>query len=185
MNHVQAINQQRIQQHRDRQRSIRQNTTRPVSCPITLYWNSICQYCSYIHLNTSSAADKKKCCLNGLAMEGYPENFKLKPIEEPLLSIYKTNEFQQQCTTSNNILCFAATGVENDHGGGWIGDIMGPHAIKLNGRTYHCMFPATNSTDASGGLSYFLFDNHAALSVAAQNRNLNMDNITEMLFLTT
>ena len=40
----------------------------------------------------------------------------------------------------------------------------GPHAVKMNGRTYHFLKSATSSsTDPSCGLSYFIFDAKAAL----------------------
>lgn len=58
----------------------------------------------------------------------------------------------------------AATGVENEKGGGFERDMFGPHAVKMNGRTYHTLLSASSSsTDPSCGLSYFIFDAKAAL----------------------
>ena len=84
------------------------------------------------------------------------------------------------CNTINNILAFAATGVENDIGGGFMHDMLGPHAIKLNGRTYHILREASNSTDPSCGLSYFVFDSVSTVSVAAQKRNVNEEIVTQI-----
>ena len=58
----------------------------------------------------------------------------------------------------------AATGVENEKGGGFERVMFGPHAVKMNGRTYHTLLSASSSsTDPSCGLSYFIFDAKAAL----------------------
>ena len=43
--------------------------------------------------------------------------------------------------------------------------------MKLNGRTYHFLPPASNGVGPSGGLSYFTFDSRAALAGHAQSRN--------------
>jgi len=56
----------------------------------------------------------------------------------------------------NSVLCCAATGVENNDGGGFE-RIHGDHAVRLHGRTYH--FLPTSSGNA--GLNFFTFDNLA------------------------
>ena len=56
----------------------------------------------------------------------------------------------------NSVLCCAATGVENNEGGGFE-VIHGNHAVKLHGRTYHYL----TSSAGNGGLNFFTFDNLA------------------------
>ena len=55
-----------------------------------------------------------------------------------------------------SVLCCAATGVENNDGGGFE-VIHGNHAVKLKGRTYHYL---TSST-GNGGLNFCALDNLA------------------------
>ena len=53
----------------------------------------------------------------------------------------------------NNVLCCAATGVENNEGGGF--EVMhGDHAVRLHGRTYHFL----TSSSGNAGLNFFTFD---------------------------
>jgi hypothetical protein len=52
-----------------------------------------------------------------------------------------------KATYYNNILSLAATAVDNGRGGGWE-KIIGDHAVKLNGRTYHFI----PSTGGAGGI---------------------------------
>jgi len=56
----------------------------------------------------------------------------------------------------NSVLCCAATGVDNNEGGGFE-TIHGDHAVRLHGRTYHYL---TSST-GNAGLNYFTFDSLA------------------------
>lgn len=95
----------------------------------------------------------------------------LSPITENMVDIFlDTTHFSQHSSIYNNILALAATGVENDHNGCFERDMFGPHAIKMNGRTYHFLPTAiANSTDPSCGLSYFAFDAQAALLNHGQN----------------
>ena len=121
--------------------------------------------------------------MNGIIIydDTYPNKLKLKPIQNQLLTLYKnTNEMSIACNTINNILSFAATGVDNDVGGGYEHDMLGPHAVKLNGRTYHMLLNATSGTDPSNGLSYFLFDNITAMDLAAQERQINRNTVHEV-----
>ena len=127
-----------------------------------------------MHLNCSTQTERTKCCIKGEA-NNLPHKLIFKEIQEPLLSIYKnTNSLSIACNTINNILSFGATGVENSAGGAFEHDMLGPHAVKLNGRTYHLLHNANNnSTDPSCGLSYFVFDNITALNSASQSRQVD------------
>ena len=72
-----------------------------------------------------------------------------------------------------------ATGVDNGKGGGWCHDMVGAHSVKLNGRTYSFLPPATAGVGPSGGLSYFTFDSRAALKAHGASRNRKGDNEEE------
>ena len=54
----------------------------------------------------------------------------------------------------NNILSIGSTGVENTKGGGYE-KIVGDHALKMNGRSYHYL---SNSSRKMSGINYFTFD---------------------------
>jgi hypothetical protein len=117
--------------------------------------------------------EEKKCCMCGLTSYNpdifpYPQ---LSPLTSNMAEIFRdTLKFSQHSSTYNNILALAATGVENKRGGGFEHDMHGPHAIKMNGRTYHFLKEATSSsTDPSCGLSYFIFDAQAALLAHKNN----------------
>jgi hypothetical protein len=56
--------------------------------------------------------------------------------------------------------------VENAAGGGYE-QVVGDHAVKMNGRSYHFL-----SKKASGGLSYFTFDGLAKAQEHAAQLNL-------------
>ena len=49
--------------------------------------------------------------------------------------------------------------------------MVGAHAVKLNGRTYSFLPPATAGVGPSGGLSYFTFDSKVALMAHGASRN--------------
>jgi hypothetical protein len=84
------------------------------------------------------------------------------------------DHMNSSCTSYNNILALAATGVQNFSGkGGWCHDMVGDHAVKLQGRTYHFV-PSVKAVKGgvgpNGGLSYHLFDSRAALAGHAESR---------------
>jgi hypothetical protein len=81
------------------------------------------------------------------------------------------DHMNSSCTSYNNILALAATGVQNFSGtGGWCHDMVGDHAVKLQGRTYHFMPSIRGGVGPNGGLSYHLFDARAALAGHAESR---------------
>ena len=85
------------------------------------------------------------------AASSYP---KLHPLPECLkrLCITRLEHFGGLSAKYNNILSIGSTGVENAAGGGFE-RVVGDHAVKMNGRSYHFL-----SKNPSGGLSYFTFD---------------------------
>jgi hypothetical protein len=80
------------------------------------------------------------------------------------LMINNLKTFSPLSSTFNSIFSLAATGVENDHGGGFERRV-GDHAVTLSGRTVHFVPRATSRTDPSGGISYFVFDHTAAEAI--------------------
>jgi len=126
-----------------------------------LHWGyaAPCPHCEYIHLLDSTVGQKSKCCLNGKAFEDpFPQLQELPGI----ILHYVRDRLQHMGRNSvsyNSVLCCAATGVENNEGGGFE-TIHGDHAVKLHGRTYH--FLPTSA--GNGGLNFFTFDNLANCS---------------------
>ena len=115
-----------------------------------------CQYCNYIHLKGATAGQKSKCCMNGAALvEPFPQLHFLPPY---MLHLARDRilHMGRNCVSYNSVLSCAATGVENNEGGGFE-VIHGDHAVRLHGRTYHYL----PSTKGQGGLQYFTFDSLA------------------------
>jgi len=125
---------------------------------LELYWeyDKPCRHCDYVHLKGASAGQKKKCCLDGKALqEPFPQ---LKPLP-PMMLHYARDRIQHMGRNSvsyNSVLSCAATGVENNDGGGFE-HIHGEHAVRLHGRTYHFLTTSTGNA----GLNFFTFDNLA------------------------
>jgi hypothetical protein len=102
---------------------------------VKLKWSRKCKFgCGYVHLNTSSADFRKKCCLGGEARKNKHIMPDLPPLEGVFKrAIYKNYEkFNLECTTVNNILAMGKIGVS----GSWEKGV-GNRCVKMNGRTYH------------------------------------------------
>ena len=116
-----------------------------------------CPHCGYICL--VSDKNRKQCCLGGRALD--PEYFPiLNPMPRELhhLAAERIEHMSSNSTYYNNILSLGATGIDNGTSGGYE-KMVGDHAIKLNGRTYHYL----PKTGGAGGLEYFTFDALEAL----------------------
>jgi hypothetical protein len=81
---------------------------------------------------------------------------KLEMLPEALkwLCIMRGEHFGKLSAKYNNILSIGSTGVENTKGGGYE-KIVGDHALKMNGRSYHYL---SNSSRKMSGINYFTFD---------------------------
>ena len=102
--------------------------------------------------------------MNGKALqEPFPQ---LKPLPPAMLHYARDRilHMGRNSVSYNNVLCCAATGVENNEGGGFE-VIHGNHAVRLHGRTYHFL---TNSS-GNAGLNFFTFDNLANCTDYATN----------------
>jgi hypothetical protein len=92
-----------------------------------------------------------------------------KPLPIESITTYRNN-----MTHKNLQYNVGATGVDNggkDDQHGWCHDMVGDHAVKLNGRTKCFLPPARQGVGPSGGLSYFTFDSRAALAHHGASRN--------------
>jgi len=112
--------------------------------------------CCAIHLKSESQHLRKRCCLNGFALDKGSVYPKLCTLPEHLYHycFNDLNDFSKKSSYYNNILCFSSIGVENGKGGGFE-KIKGDHSVKLNGRTYHYF---ANSKNIRNGINYFTFD---------------------------
>jgi hypothetical protein len=108
------------------------------------------------------------CCNDGEYLKESSAYPKLQPLPEGLkkLCLTRGEHFGGLSAKYNNILCIGSTGVENAAGGGYE-QVVGDHAVKMNGRSYHFL-----SKKASGGLSYFTFDGLAKAQEHATQLNL-------------
>jgi len=124
---------------------------------ITWDYSKPCPHCEYVHLKGASSGQREKCCLNGQALrEPFPQ---LRPLPPKMLHYARDriHHMGRNSVSYNSVLCCAATGVENNEGGGF--DVIhGDHAVRLHGRTYH--FLPTSA--GNGGLNYFTFDSLAS-----------------------
>jgi hypothetical protein len=114
-----------------------------------------CKFCFYVPLK--SQRNKKgpsPCCHDGEYLKETSAYPKLDPLPEGLkrLCLERGEHFGNASARYNNILSIGSTGVENSKGGGYE-KVIGDHAVKMNGRSYHFL-----SKKASGGLNYFTFD---------------------------
>jgi hypothetical protein len=111
-----------------------------------------CAYCGYVYLESEKA--RSQCCMNGRALdELYFPQLEVMPLQLFTLATTRIEHMSSNSTYYNNVLALGATGVDNGAGGGFE-KMVGDHAIKLNGRTYHFL----PKTGGSGGLQYFTFD---------------------------
>jgi len=136
----------------------RQPQNKSRKCNLELYWEyeKPCQHCDYVHLRGATAGQRTKCCLQGKALQQpFPQLKQLPPMlihnaRDRLLHMGRNS------VSYNSVLCCAATGVENNDGGGFE-HIHGDHAVRLHGRTYHFLTTSTGNA----GLNFFTFDNLA------------------------
>ena len=139
-------------------------------------WSKSCPHCKKLHLMTSTAAELKHCCGGGRFVQDHP--LPLKPLAAEIVELlYRDLEYMSSASAIiNNMFAMCASAVKNDHGGGWEKDMRGHHCVKINGHIQHFFTRAYNSTDPSGGLSYFMFDSPEAILKHGNNLNKHGDN---------
>ena len=122
-------------------------------------WDKQCIYgCGRVHLRSAKAGELKHCCGGGTLLQDHP--LPLQPLAPDIAHLLcRDLKYMSPASASiNNMLAMCSSAVINNRGGGWERDMQGHHCVKINGRIQHCFPKATNSTDPSGGLSYFMFD---------------------------
>jgi hypothetical protein len=82
-------------------------------------------------------------------------------------------EFCNHSSTYNNLVAKRATKVCNySERPGFKNRWPGPFSVSLQGKLHH-FFNLANSTNNSGGVGYFVFDNESALAASASSHNLD------------
>ncbi len=136
--------------------------------------------CGYFHLSSSMLGMRKKCCANGrMSISSESCNSELLAVLElrdfPLFmqrAVSSSPEFCHQSSTYNNLVAIGVTKVCNyTERSGFKNRGPGPFSVHLQGRIHHFLNHA-NSTDNSGGIGAFVFDNQSALAVSASSCNL-------------
>ena len=132
--------------------------------------------CCAIHLKSDDKFTRKKCCLDGYALQSESKYPKLVPLPINLKHFCfddKHTDFNTFSSYYNNILSFASIGVDNGREKSGFEKIIGDHAVKLNGRTY---FVIPNSSKKNAGINYFLFDALQELKDYGSEYNNNKNN---------
>jgi len=140
--------------------------------------------CCAIHLKCDNSKEREKCCLNGLALSKNSNFPKLVPLPENIKYFAMDrfcHHFSKKSSYYNNVLSFATIGVDNGKGGGYE-KIIGNHAVKINGRTYHTL---QDSSKKNAGINYFTFDAFHELSknsIDYNNKNNKSGNSSDDIF---
>ncbi len=131
-------------------------------------WSLPCVHgCGYIHLLSSTPGTMKKCCANGcMSINSNHCNSKLltnlELREFPSFmrqALSSSPEFCNHSSTYNNLVAMGATKVCNySERLGFENRGPGPFSVHLQGKLHH-FFNLANSTNNSGGIGYFVFDN--------------------------
>lgn len=120
---------------------------------LELFWTKKCHSCGAKYLNTHSEDYMKKCCKLYLS-----DIHILKPLLPSIQEIIE-KDYEHICSYSNfynNSLSFGSVSVSNNRKGGFE-NIVGNHAVTINGRTYHKTH-GQKSSKISNGLGYMFFD---------------------------
>ncbi len=145
-------------------------------------WSIPCVHsCGYVHLLSLTPETRKKCCANGcMSVNSHNcdsvlvTNLELR--EFPLFMQQAVSSSPECCnhsSTYNNLVALGATKVCNySERPGFENRGPGTFSVHLQGKLHH-FFNLANSTDNSGGIGYFVFDNESALAASASSCNLD------------
>ena len=126
-----------------------------------------CKTCQCVFLKSESKRQRIKCCLRGLM---FNDDFRLKHV--PLPDYYveglrmQTSHLSRVSAKYNGVFSLCATGVDNGKKSGFE-KIVGSHAVKMNGRTYHYL-PTSKS---KGGIHHFILDSFSSAKTHAEEMN--------------
>ena len=137
---------------------------------LQLFWNRSCPNCGCRFLNTQSDSFLTKCCRTSQEVSYPPE----LPVTPGILKAIKDDpvEMSTNATTTNNILAFGATCVDNNTGGGFQKDFRGNHSVTIKGKTYHKTHQQQKSNPTSGlGVMFFEHSQTTARDLARAENN--------------
>ncbi len=145
-------------------------------------WSILCVHgCGYIHLSSSTPGTRKKCCAND-RMSINSNNCDSKLLanlelrEFPLFmqqAVFLSPEFCHHSSTYNNLVAMGATKMCNySERPGFENRGPGPFSVHLQEKLHH-FFNLANSTNNSGRIGYFVFENESALAASASSCNLD------------
>ena len=153
-------------------------------------WTALCKFgCGYKHLTNISVSYRNKCCAGGRLSHGNSSNwneaadefFTLQPLPPFMEAILSTLDFSSHSSSYNNLVALISTKVDNDLStSGWTNRGPGPACVFLNGRLIKMILPAT-STDQTGGLSFFVYDQLSALATSPQATNVNSELLSSII----
>jgi hypothetical protein len=145
-------------------------------------WDQECVHgCGYLHLSSSTAGTRKKCCANGRLSSvsgNFDEELMMKHELQQFPSFMRnivtwSTNFSQKSSIYNNLVAMAGTVVCNYSDlNGWLRRGPGDQCVFMNGRVHHYMRIAS-STAQNCGVSYFIFDDIASLAGSADAQNVN------------
>jgi hypothetical protein len=153
-------------------------------------WTALCKFgCGYKHLTNITASYRNKCCAGGRLSRAQSSNwneaadewFTLQPLPSFMEAILSTLDFSNHSSSYNNLVAFIATKVDNNLStSGWTYRGPGPASVFLNGRLIKMILPAT-STDQTGGLAFFVYDQLSALATSPQATNVNSELLSSII----
>jgi hypothetical protein len=145
-------------------------------------WNAPCVHgCGYLYLSSSTLGTRNFFCANG-CLSSASENFdkELMMDHEPnqlpnflRLLIFSYCGFSQKSSTYNNLVAMAAIAVCNyNNTNGFTQHEHVPQSVFMNGHVHHYMRIAS-TTLQNCGISYFIFDDIAALAGSVERQNVD------------
>jgi len=118
------------------------------------FWTERCEECGAAYLDGTPSTFVAKCCQRK-TLERVPN---LLGMITAIRKVFQTEPYHlmKNGLLYNNQLAFGATGVENDHGGGF--KPLGPSAsVTIQGRMYH-FFPNTTAQKISSMIGHLFFE---------------------------
>jgi hypothetical protein len=163
-----------------RQRHVEASRVRRVAFKeVRQHWDSAhpCNPCGHVWLVSASAGLRQKCCMGGILWDMAVSPFILGPLPSVLEHGLYDKDFVRSSNQYNNILSLGAVGVDNaKQSRGW-DKIVGHHAVRLSGRTYHFL-PQVNTR---GGLQYILHDgSQGTLTDVGRERQVDEATLMEL-----
>lgn len=143
-------------------------------------WTAVCKHgCGYMHLSSSTPASRNKCCAGGRLSHGNSASwneeldnwFTLEHLHQFMHPILSSQNFSRDSSSYNNLVAMVATKIDNYlTTPGWTQRGHGA-SVTLSGCVLKMFLPA-DSTDQTGGLSYFVYDQESTLATSPLATNV-------------